>query len=112
MEQNDVDLSDIYMQALATSIQREIEHQQRQKEKQERVEKRQEQIEKNKKLEEKRAQHLQDNIRSADRMNKVQNELHEQSVGGQNNQHMNLHSSQIIYDDEHNFVLKPSSPLS
>lgn len=85
MDKSDFDMSDIYMQAMATSIQREIEHQQRERERQERVLKRQEQLEKNKKSEDKRAQHLLDNIRSAERMQKAQKELSEYQTSGQGN---------------------------
>ena len=69
-EENDA-LTDLYMQAVASSIQREIDHQEREKRKQERDQKWKDQEKKNQEfLEKRRQQHLLDTKRSAERMNK------------------------------------------
>ena len=71
-EENDA-LTDLYMQAVASSIQREIDHQEREKRKMERDKKWKEQEKKNQEFQDKRRQQqLIDNKRSAERMVKCQ----------------------------------------
>ena len=94
------------MQAVASSIQREIDHQEREKRRLEREEKWKDQALKNAEFMEKRRQkQLMDNIRSAERMVKCQEQEEQLS-------HLNLKSSTLILDDDHNFVLKPNSELA